>query len=145
MTTDFGGQTDKVKTVPLGWFWHADLKRDAIMLRATPQGLELAARLEYGCASRQAWTSAPWWRHGLFYGPSSFWTGGLESGGRSLRELRILAPGEWFLGTFWSRYLAQDPLTYFTPPWLTSDLSRHSPRRSIKIAFGWWRAKGREV
>lgn len=58
---------------------------------------------------------------------------GLGAGGRSCT--RILAPGEWLLGTLWSRYLAQDPLTYFKPPQLTS-LFNPIPSLLIKILFG---------
>lgn len=36
-----------------------------------------------------------------------------------------LALGERFHVILWSRYLAQDPLTYLVPPWLLNHLFHH--------------------
>lgn len=51
--------------------------------------------------------------------------------GSRRKELhRNPGPSEWLLGTFWSKYFAQDPLTYFIPPCLASLLFHPTPYQS---------------
>lgn len=71
------------------------------------------ARLEPSCTTDK-WGHLPPATHRNSYVSGVSLTGGLEAGGAGLAD-RILVAGERVHGPFWSRYLAQDPLTYVIP------------------------------